>query len=270
MPHELNGTLLKELRARTCRRLAHRGWSQSRLGAALGVSQVMAGAYLRDPPQRYPEPTESDLAWAAEGLAQLLATDDRRDWALVVRAGDDEFALRFPADDSRARVLAELAAAQRRLAAPLAALSPEVRANLALALPDAATPDEVAAFPGRLTPVAGGTRAAPPTFGASHHLAVLLLRVRQQLPERSAIVNLRWNAAVAEGLTRLRIAPGELRHTGRELAPATNPVPATAPSRALVDAGAHGIEPALYLLEDNLETLATLIEALAHAVEMIR
>ncbi len=264
MPHALSGNLLKELRARTCRRLAERDWSQSRLGAALGVSQVMAGAYLRDSPLHYPEPTESDLAWAAEGLAQLLATDDRRDWALVLRAGDDEYALRFPADESRARVLAELAAAQRRLAAPLAALSPEVRANLALALPGAATPDEVAAFPGRLTPVSGGTLAAPPAFGASHHLAALLLRVREHAPKRSAIVNVRWDAAVAEGLTRLRIAPGELRHAGRERAPVA------ASARALVDAGAHGIEPALYLLDDNLEALSVLVEALARAVETIQ
>ena len=50
MPVELNGNLLKELRGRTCRILADEGWTQSNLGSALGVSQVMAGNYLHTLP----------------------------------------------------------------------------------------------------------------------------------------------------------------------------------------------------------------------------
>ena len=47
MPVEMNGNLLKELRGRTCRILANEGWTQSNLGNALGVSQVMAGNWDR-------------------------------------------------------------------------------------------------------------------------------------------------------------------------------------------------------------------------------
>jgi predicted fused transcriptional regulator/phosphomethylpyrimidine kinase len=46
MPVELTSSLFKELRGRSCRILAEDGWTQSRLGNALGVSQVMAGNYL--------------------------------------------------------------------------------------------------------------------------------------------------------------------------------------------------------------------------------
>ena len=53
MPVELNGTLIKELRGRTCRILSNEGWTQSNLGKALGVSQVMAGNYLHTLPKEY-------------------------------------------------------------------------------------------------------------------------------------------------------------------------------------------------------------------------
>ena len=53
MPVELNGTLIKELRGRTCRILSNEGWTQSNLGKALGVSQVMAGNYLHTLPKKY-------------------------------------------------------------------------------------------------------------------------------------------------------------------------------------------------------------------------
>ncbi len=71
-PTELNGSLLKELRGRTCRLLAREDWTQAQLGRALGVSQVMAGNYLAGMPTPLPEPTESDLQQAARRLAGAL------------------------------------------------------------------------------------------------------------------------------------------------------------------------------------------------------
>ena len=43
MPVELSGNLFKELRGRVCRILVEEGWTQTKLGKILGVSQVMAG-----------------------------------------------------------------------------------------------------------------------------------------------------------------------------------------------------------------------------------
>ena len=77
MPVELNGNLLKELRGRTCRILADEGWTQSNLGSALGVSQVMAGNYLHTLPKRYSEPTESNLQEASLSLADILKSEER-------------------------------------------------------------------------------------------------------------------------------------------------------------------------------------------------
>mgnify|MGYP003323879330 CR=1 FL=1 len=81
MPVELNGTLIKELRGRTCRILSNEGWTQSNLGNALGVSQVMAGNYLHTLPKKYSEPTESNLQEASVSLADILKLKPRLfDW----------------------------------------------------------------------------------------------------------------------------------------------------------------------------------------------
>src|SRR5512145_3272909 len=70
-----------------------------------------------------------------------------------------------------------------------AALVPEVRTNMAYTRPDARTPAEVIAIDGRITVVSGMPRAAGrPRFGASNHMARLIIAIRKTRPElRTAI-----------------------------------------------------------------------------------
>ncbi len=71
---------------------------------------------------------------------------------------------------------------------------PEVRTNIVFALPDARNPEDVAAIDGRITVVQGRPRACgAPEFGASDHLARLILELRQYAPEIRAAINFRWN-----------------------------------------------------------------------------
>ena len=72
MPVELTGNLFKELRGRVCRILVEEGWTQTKLGKILGVSQVMAGNYLHTLPSTYGEPIESDLEESSRSLAEVL------------------------------------------------------------------------------------------------------------------------------------------------------------------------------------------------------
>jgi hydroxymethylpyrimidine/phosphomethylpyrimidine kinase len=94
----------------------------------------------------------------------------------------------------RCRVLEDLSAAFEALreAPGVARLIPEVGMNLAFALPAASSVDEVAAFPGRLGLYHGGLSAfGPPEFGASSHVARIVLTAMQRDPGLRAALNLR-------------------------------------------------------------------------------
>ncbi|MFQ5997001.1 MAG: thiamine-phosphate synthase family protein [Dehalococcoidales bacterium] len=78
-------------------------------------------------------------------------------------------------------------------------LIPEVRVNLAYALPEATTPQQVAAVEGRVTargdiPHASGM----PAWGASDHLARRILEVRKYDAEINAAINFRCDQAIIE------------------------------------------------------------------------
>jgi len=78
-------------------------------------------------------------------------------------------------------------------------LMPEVRVNLVYALPEAKTSDEVAAVDGRIT-VVGGLPYAPgmPKWGASDHMARLIIEVRKYDPTINAGINFKCDATVIE------------------------------------------------------------------------
>ena len=78
-------------------------------------------------------------------------------------------------------------------------LIPEVRVNLVYALPEAKTPSEVAAIDGRITVVRGLPHAAGmPRWGASDHMARLLIEVRKYDPAINAGINFKFDAVVTK------------------------------------------------------------------------
>jgi hydroxymethylpyrimidine/phosphomethylpyrimidine kinase len=83
--------------------------------------------------------------------------------------------------------------------AEFALLMPEVRVNLVYALPDARTPEEVAAIEGRIT-VVGGRAHAPglPAWGASDHMARLVIQVRHYDPAVNAGINFKCDEPLVE------------------------------------------------------------------------
>jgi thiamine-phosphate diphosphorylase len=73
-----------------------------------------------------------------------------------------------------------------------AALIPEVRVNIVSALPGARTREDVAAVGGRITAVHGYPRAGGlPSFGASDHMARLVIEMRKYEPSINAGINFR-------------------------------------------------------------------------------
>lgn len=79
----------------------------------------------------------------------------------------------------------------------LTPLIPEVRTNIVFARPSARTPADVAAVEGRITVIAGKPKAAGPVrFGASDHLARLVIELRNYHPEIRSAVDFRWNEKI--------------------------------------------------------------------------
>ena len=67
-----------------------------------------------------------------------------------------------------------------------ARLIPEIRTNLVYALPDAEEPSQVAGIKGRITVIDGRAKASgPPGFGASSHLARLVVTLMIPLLQKS-------------------------------------------------------------------------------------
>jgi len=83
--------------------------------------------------------------------------------------------------------------------AEFALLMPEVRVNLVYALPGAKTSDEVAAVDGRITVVQGFPYAPGlPRWGASDHMARLIIEVRKYDPTINAGINFKCDATVID------------------------------------------------------------------------
>ncbi|MDD3264749.1 MAG: thiamine-phosphate synthase family protein [Dehalococcoidales bacterium] len=80
-----------------------------------------------------------------------------------------------------------------------ACLVPEVRVNLAYALPEAASRQDVAAIEGRITVVGGLPRASGlPAFGASDHMARLIIEIRKYDVSINAGINFKCNEGIIE------------------------------------------------------------------------
>ena len=78
-------------------------------------------------------------------------------------------------------------------------LIPEVRVNVAYALPGAKKPEEVVAVEGRITVAGGLPRASGmPVWGASDHLARRILEIRNYDEEINAAMNFKCDQEIIE------------------------------------------------------------------------
>jgi hydroxymethylpyrimidine/phosphomethylpyrimidine kinase len=76
-------------------------------------------------------------------------------------------------------------------------LIPEVQSNLGYALPHAETKEDVAAFPGRITRLEDSIAiVSGPAFGASRHIAKIILTLMRQNPDMRSTMNLRFSEEI--------------------------------------------------------------------------
>jgi hydroxymethylpyrimidine/phosphomethylpyrimidine kinase len=85
------------------------------------------------------------------------------------------------------------------MSAPLGRLIPEVSSNLVYAKPKAKTEKDVAGFPGRIIRVRDEIRVVSgPAFGASEHMAHVVLTVMRHYPECRCAMNIRYSKELVE------------------------------------------------------------------------
>ena len=103
-------------------------------------------------------------------------------------------------DAGRYHVLRELEEAVSMLkSGKIGMLIPEVQSNLGMALEGAAGPEDVASFPGRIIRVGGDVQTIrSPAFGASQHVASIILTAMHYDPSRRAAINLRFEGPILD------------------------------------------------------------------------
>lgn len=154
-----------------------------------------------------------------------------------------------------------------------AGLLPEVRSNLVARLDKAVTEDDVIGIPGRLTEVKGKVRALhPPEFGASRHVARVLLEVSKRFPKVKAALNLRYDEEIDRCIRRLgwkrikgRIDERDLKEEDPVLASLRRTLQgAKGPLDAFCHDAFYGLEASLYLFAEDPVELAEKAIALAN------
>jgi hydroxymethylpyrimidine/phosphomethylpyrimidine kinase len=106
----------------------------------------------------------------------------------------------FAREQERYRVAEALRASLIRLQkAPVGHLVPEVQSNLGYALPFAETCQDVAAFPGRLGQLEKKiVSVSAPAFGASKHIATIILTAMRHDPGFRSAMNIRFSDGLIE------------------------------------------------------------------------
>ncbi len=278
--------LLPSFRHLVSRRLDSEGFSQSRISSMLGVTQASISLYL----SRREEKAYSDLLELSVGREEadrysaLLAEDVKRNlvdsvdtltslWTSLLGKGmicpahrrlspslaQCDVCLRqfSPARRESSEAIEEVARAVRMVESSTSFVSvmPEVSVNIACVQTDSASPDDVVAVPGRIVRVKNSAKAMfPPEFGASKHMAKILLLVRKRMPRHRAAVNLTYNKKMARVLKRLNVRAihiGGSYPSGSEdptvEALTARLIQPTGSFDAVIDSGGKGIEPSLYV-----------------------
>lgn len=173
-------------------------------------------------------------------------------------------------DAHRYRVLQNLGEAFNilsREAEALESLMPEVRMNIAMALPPwyVRSLDDIASFPGRLAYHEGRLLShGPPAFGESHYLALLILATMKNHPHLRAAVNARLqeNALIRarqSGITTIELEADDDRTAAIRLDEKLSQTPASGPGIVVADRGGHGREPGLVVIAPSAVEAARLL-----------
>jgi hydroxymethylpyrimidine/phosphomethylpyrimidine kinase len=188
----------------------------------------------------------------------------------------------FARDLARMEVLTALQTAAGRLEKEgIEPLIPEVMSNLGYATPYPEGPQDVAAFPGRILRSPQGVLIpAPPAFGASRHIAAVILTAMATHPDTRSAMNVKFFEGLDDlaPLLHLRVAgfdrgaePPEVKaREGSTLAWGVASVlkPGEPPPDLIYDRGEFGKEPMIRILGPTPMAVAEKALALKNALQV--
>jgi XRE family transcriptional regulator, thiamine biosynthesis regulator len=285
-------SFLPSMRALVARRLKEDGLSQGKIASLLGLTQASVSSYLSTSPAKQttalsglgvtPEEAETYAALLAEDLknnpAYAVATLYSI-WSRLIGGGNACALHRsehpflatcevcmsvFGPERGHAEGAVEhVETALRAIegSSLFVRVMPEISVNVAYSPEGAKSVEDVVAIPGRIVRVRGQARSfMRPEYGASTHLAAILLEVERKQPALRAAMNLRYDERMSKVIAKLRVKQLTM---GREYPAGSQDkvlgalrARLSAPGgagefEAVVDLGGEGVEPSLYLFAED-------------------
>jgi predicted fused transcriptional regulator/phosphomethylpyrimidine kinase/predicted transcriptional regulator len=285
-------SFLPSMRALVARRLKEDGLSQGKIASLLGLTQASVSSYLSTSGAKQTAALSSlgVTAEEADTYAALLAEDLKNNptyavatlysiWSRLIGGGDAcslhrgeypflatcEVCMKvFGPERSHAEGAVEhVESALRSIegSSLFVRVMPEVSVNVAYAPEGAKSVEDVVAIPGRIVRVRGQARSfMRPEYGASTHLAAILLEVERRHPALRAAMNLRYDERMSKVLAKLRVRqltmgrsyPADPQDKVLGALRARLSAPGGASEfGAVVDLGGEGVEPSLYLFAED-------------------
>jgi len=283
---------LPQLRARIVKELVEKyGWSVTSAAKALGVSSTAALKYKRiiSTSTGY---RSKDLDRFSKNLAEKIARNEVTPRSFIeevcskcmeerikgdicklhgkIQAGLEECrscfrVLQKMSESSleRFEILEELEKALELLStcSELERLMPEVRTNIVACTKSPSGPEDVAAFPGRLTFINGSIRAfSKPEFGSSKHMSSVLLTANSVDPSVRSAMCIKYDEKVDKAMVKYGLKKAffdRSKHDSLELFIKS----LETLSDAIVDKGGVGIEPVAYVFgKSAMEVAKKVIE----------
>jgi predicted fused transcriptional regulator/phosphomethylpyrimidine kinase/predicted transcriptional regulator len=273
--------ILPEMRKRVAKRLKENGWAQSEIAKAVGVSQPMVSRYLSSEIEGFSKEIDKKMEEAIEEIVNVMLSGGTEpeiisiicDFCFYTREAGLLCEL-HPVEGCRVcmnlrsggkamerrKLMDEFMGALRVLEGKISPkLIPEVRINLAAALPNARRKEEVLAVPGRLVEIKGELKALmEPEFGASRHMSEILLKSMESRKDVGAVVNIAFNDDVRRALDSLGMRYREFDGES---------IPEGWDSYCLLDSGGYGREPCLYIFGKNSVEVAEKVRKIEKEVE---